>query len=774
MSQNNNNIPESNVPVPDEDPIETAERKKEESETSNKAEVIPTTELQKALDSAEPDEDTEKIKNMFGKNDENINPGKEGEEGSFYQEEENIDQDKIDIAKGLTINAAGTPPSELEDIEFDENDKRRKEVEKEKNRKNIDPSIVENENGDLMFDENLEKSENITSNNTDDNEVNIEDEYDEDEEKKKAELKKKMLQKKKEENNESKNYEEEKEEKKKKKRQSKVGTLKEGGEYTEEEDDNKNDEENKEKFSITLPDGTTIETKSKEEKEVLEEYIKNNLSEDAVRTTRIIKEASEKIASVIDDVKKEYTDSDEKIKIKLADNNDTLTTIFKEAEKKIDIEIKKESENKIQLHGGRNDTKENQFYSKMVSNISEAILNLDLNTISKSTKIKDFNPDDLSQYSLLEAGNLRNERKVKVPLLASGLTLVMRSYEFMEQQHLIAQIREDMSMVDNTSYSLLERNRAYYRVKIAEFLSLYDHTEYVITLEGKKIRPKFSELMSMIKYCDIENYFFAAYAASHTQINRYRLECENYITDKNGDYKGVCGHTFEYATDNESLQYSLNNLLTMDDLISVKKGFVEGDPVSQNIKDLIALANAEFRRKPTKFGHVVYQRMPSINDYIETMKNFNQICKFRDQNKNTTRYKFDIELANIDGNIYDQDNAFDVLYLKNLMHINRMDVLVVDKENKDAAGNYLANYIKMDVNSNPEKSDKIRQVIMDQIYRLSRDEVENIISHPKFKKMCTFQTISHYISGARCPKCGNLVKSARISMEQNFFSQILR
>lgn len=432
---------------------------------------------------------------------------------------------------------------------------------------------------------------------------------------------------------------------------------------------------------------------------------------------------------------------------------------------------KEETDKLLPLHGGKDCNVEDKLAVNLVSPITKKIRALE----PKSTyKTEMFDPNNNLQISSIESSKSRNVNRIKTALLASAISIVTREYQFTEQSDLTAELLKHFRIYENESgqYNLRQRNAAYYRLRLAQLMSIYDHIEYIIDIDGKeKSKPPFEQLMSMIKYPDLEQLFFAVYAATFRFINSYNLKCENLIVDKNGKLtQEICGHEFVYKTDNESIQYSLNSAITMEDLRYLRKGiFKEGD-ISENLLKYLDFVRTPYEREPTEFKKTIFiQHIPSLKDYLDTMLCYNKMSTAVDSNGKRI-YIFNFDVSDIDEKINGMDDSISALYLKFMMSIKSAKIFTVDTsktKDKDFDGKLKGYYVEILPNSLEE-----RGRIFDEFYFLSPPEIKELINNQYFKKMMAWQAISHYISGAVCPKCHKPIAAFRIMMESSFFLQL--
>lgn len=539
---------------------------------------------------------------------------------------------------------------------------------------------------------------------------------------------------------------------------------------------------------------------SEKEKEYLEKNLENaRVTEEAIRA----KEITKQYAILADEEKKkEKVVSGEFLKSELTEESDAdskkavevSNEITEEeldppltSEDKIPESVKEIVDKKISttLLGGKDAKKSDRYHTNMVSDISEAVTRMEVANVD-NYRIEKFNPFNTDVTNMLDATSIRNTRRVKVPLLATGANIIMRKFTHLEQTHLFSECFRLRAIYEDDNANLKSRNEAYYRYRLTLTMSLYSHTESLTKIGEKPYRPSFDEYCKIIKYCDFEQLCYAAFVATHDDLNTFQIQCNNIIKDALRDDSPVtvCGHEFTYKTTNESLQYTLNKEISLEDMKSIRKGFPESQELSDNLKSFLEYTHQTYNRVPTTYKHIISHRLPSIYDVLQTFSTVLAAAKEKDKNTGQNKYFIDFFFGNYDAPSYNAEPEVlqQKLYLRMLSSIFKIKLFTISTAGSVDKPKGL--YIEMNVDTDPADFNnniydskvaemKIRSRIFDTIYNLPSKDLIKLLSDGHFKNMMFTQAVGHFLGNIRCPKCGQIIEAVKIPIEDYFFFQIM-
>ena len=529
-----------------------------------------------------------------------------------------------------------------------------------------------------------------------------------------------------------------------------------------------------------------------EMKDTYSEAFNQSDYKEVVKTAEKITEYQDKINKIEsrEFIKTEFHEEEEESKetseVKI--ENELPTKDEKKDEK--DSEEKKEDNplekivEKPTYYGGRDSKSIERYHSDIVSEVAKSIANIVVSDIDAYKTIK-YNPfDSNAQNLMLEATEQLNDKRVKVALMASGINVVMRNFGYYEQSHIITEYYRLRAISDDANNKIITRNEAYYRYRLLTIMTLYAHVEYITTLKGRKYRPTYEEFIRMVKYCDLEQLFYAAFVATHVDINKFEIQCKNPLDGARDDENivDVCGHKFIHQTDNASLQYTLNKKIKFEDMLSIRRGFQENQQLSESLENFLTFTNQSFKRNPTSMKHVFFQRAPTLNDVLNTFAALLAASKERDRTTGQTKYFLNYYFGNFDAPLYgsDDDVYFERTFLRMVACTYKAKLFTVDTSDIKKVKGY---YVLMDVdtepadyNNNPREAEiaelKIRLKLFDKLYNLPKQDTLKLMNNSGFRSLSNIQSVSHFISNITCPKCGKPIEAVKIIMEEYFFFQI--
>lgn len=435
-------------------------------------------------------------------------------------------------------------------------------------------------------------------------------------------------------------------------------------------------------------------------------------------------------------------------------------------------------------HGGRNSNSIERYHSDIVSEIAKSIANIVVDNIGDYKTVK-YNPFDSNDQNLmLESTEQLNDKRVKVALMATGINVVMRNFGYYEQSQIINDYYRLRAISDDTNNKMLTRNEAYYRYRVLTIMTLYSHVEYITTIDGRKYRPTYEEFIRKVKYCDLEQLFYAAFVATHVNINKFEIQCKNPLDGARDEANvvDICGNTFIHQTDNLSLQYTLNKRIKFEDMLSIRRGFKENQELSDSLEEFLTFTNQSFKRKPTSMKHIFFQRAPTLNDVLNTFAVLLAASKERDRATGQMKYHLNYYFGNFDAPLYGENENvyFERTFLRMVASTYKAKLFTVDTSDLQKVKGY---YILMDVDTqpsdygdNPKEAEiaelKIRSKLFNALYNLPKEDTLNLMNNSGFRSLSNIQSVSHFISNIVCPKCGKPIEAVKIIMEDYFFFQI--
>ena len=510
---------------------------------------------------------------------------------------------------------------------------------------------------------------------------------------------------------------------------------------------------------------------------------------EVVKTAEKITEYQEKLQKIESreiiqtEFHEEEGNDEESSKVEIQNELPTKESEEKKDDKKEETPLEKIIE-KPTYYGGRNSKNIERYHSDIVSEVAKSIANIVVSDIDAYKTVK-YNPFDSNDQNLmLEATEQLNDKRVKVALMATGINVVMRNFGYYEQSHIITEYYRLRAISDDPNNKMLTRNEAYYRYRLLTIMTLYAHIEYITTLQGRKYRPTYEEFIRMVKYCDLEQLFYAAFVATHVDINKFEIQCKNPLDGARDEENvvDICGHKFIHQTDNASLQYTLNKKIKFDDMLSIRRGFKENQQLSESLENFLTYCNQSYKRNPTSMKHVFFQRAPTLNDVLGTFAVLIAAAKEKDRTTGQTKYFLNYYFGNFDAPLYgsDEDVYFERTFLRMVASTYKAKLFTVDTSDLKKVKGY---YILMDVdtepkdyNGNPREAEiaelKIRLKLFDKLYNLPKADTLKLMNNSGFRSLSNIQSVSHFISNIVCPKCGKPIEAVKIIMEEYFFFQI--
>ena len=435
-------------------------------------------------------------------------------------------------------------------------------------------------------------------------------------------------------------------------------------------------------------------------------------------------------------------------------------------------------------YGGRDSKSIERYHSDIVSEVAKSIANIVVDNIGDYKTVK-YNPFDSNDQNLmLEATEQLNDKRVKVALMATGINVVMRNFGYYEQSQIINDYYKLRAISDDVNNKMITRNEAYFRYRVLTIMTLYNHVEYITTIDGKKYRPTYEEFIRKVRYCDLEQLFYAAFVATHVDINKFEIQCKNPLDGARDEENvvDICGNKFIHQTDNLSLQYTLNKRIKFEDMLSIRRGFKENQQLSDSLEEFLTFTNQSFKRKPTSMKHIFFQRAPTLADVINTFSVLNAAAKERDRTTGQLKYHLNYYFGNFDAPLYgaDENVYFERTFLRMIASTYKAKLFTVDTSDLQKVKGY---YILLDVDTKPEEYDnnvreaeiaelKIRLKLFNALYNLPKQDTLKMMNNSGFRSLSNIQSVSHFISNIVCPKCRKPIEAVKIIMEDYFFFQI--
>lgn len=377
----------------------------------------------------------------------------------------------------------------------------------------------------------------------------------------------------------------------------------------------------------------------------------------------------------------------------------------------------------VELDDGEDEKKRKLEEDKIFKQAKEVYRHSTNNTIKILKDVK-FNPndirlsemnysdDDFRKYYLDTRYNILSApRAVRVPLVLSGYFADVSSY----------------TQGDFISVNRNAKLSTFVRRKELTINSLFSHVIY--TSLRKDI--DFDFFINNTKLPDIDVLYFGAYDANFYGENTYTLRCDE------------CGNEFEYSTLNEDLGVIYDKDVPEDYL--KKLLYMRDQEILEN--PLYKKSNRIVKRILNKTKIYVEQKVPTIKDYLETIKALEQISK--------VDKSADINVEDIDNPLSD-----DYISLRMFLYINKIGLPVPRSVNNKIKIKYV------------EVVDKYK--IINILLKLDPMDFDSLFVGEEIKELFNLSSIKFFIKGAVCtnPNCKQRIAPIPLKMEELFFFRI--
>ena len=295
-----------------------------------------------------------------------------------------------------------------------------------------------------------------------------------------------------------------------------------------------------------------------------------------------------------------------------------------------------------------------------------------------------------------------------------------------------------------------EKNRVFIEKRRKQCELFYKH---INSVSGYIVKPSIEELFGrIIKMPDIQQLFFAAYAASFNKSYEFDITCGN------------CGSTTPMSIYSKQLCFLLNKNIDIKRLnYFIENGSAIGSDETTKIynefqkEKIVEMSNTTYRiKKNLPISSFIYNlKIPTIYGYLDKLESINEV--FRNKDFSYTNPKT-LETVYIDSSFGLSQSLIELrkyLYLESLCAAGMVSE---DKANNSA---------KVAYSSYNDDS-----AIINSVYNLSYEDYNALIKDENLSKLIRIDGIRHAVDGGVCsePTCKADIGKIPIEPEQLFFT----
>lgn len=471
------------------------------------------------------------------------------------------------------------------------------------------------------------------------------------------------------------------------------------------------------------------------------ESVKNAEDEDYIRPDNV----DEIIETINSNYEDDSTESSGIIDVKVVEDFNKPKETESEAEASKSAKEKKKSN----FYGG--DGEETSFklrtakIAKVLRNINiENTDEIDVKDISSKT------PAERQKFYLNTVLPTLQPSIAVVPLIISGVVITMSAWSWPDVKEVVELEERVFDLDPNAPEYIHEKNRVFIEKRRKQCELFYKH---INSVSGYVVKPSIEELFgNIIKMPDIQQLFFAAYAASFNKPYEFNITCGN------------CGSTTPMSIYSKQLCFLLNKNIDIKRLnYFIENGSAIGSDETTKIynefqkEKIVEMSNTTYRiKKNLPISSFIYNlKIPTIYGYLDKLESINEVFRNKDfsyTNPNT------LETVYIDSSFGLSQSLIEIrkyLYLESLCAAGMVSE---DKENNSAKVAY--------------SSYKDDSAIINSVYNLSYEDYNALIKDENLSKLIRIDGIRHAVDGGICsePSCKAEIGKIPIEPEQLFFT----
>lgn len=337
-----------------------------------------------------------------------------------------------------------------------------------------------------------------------------------------------------------------------------------------------------------------------------------------------------------------------------------------------------------------------------------------------------------------------------VPLIISGVVITMSAWSWPDVKEVVELEERIFDLDPNAPDYIHEKNRVFIEKRRKQCELFYKH---INSVSGYIVKPSIEELFGrIIKMPDIQQLFFAAYAASFNKPYEFDITCGN------------CGSTTPMSIYSKQLCFLLNKNIDIKRLnYFIENGSAIGSDETTKIynefqkEKIVEMSNTTYRiKKNLPISSFIYNlKIPTIYGYLDKLESINEV--FRNKDFSYTNPKT-LETVYIDSSFGLSESLIELrkyLYLESLCAAGMVSE---DKANNSA---------KVAYSSYNDDS-----AIINSVYNLSYEDYNALIKDENLSKLIRIDGIRHAVDGGICsePTCKADIGKIPIEPEQLFFT----
>lgn len=471
------------------------------------------------------------------------------------------------------------------------------------------------------------------------------------------------------------------------------------------------------------------------------ETVKNVEDEDYIRADNV----DEIIETINNNYEDDSTESAENIDVKVVEDS----VKPKEAEAETEVSKSTKEKKKSNFHGG--DGEETSFKLR-TAKIAKVLRNINIeNTDEIDVKdISSKSPAERQKFYLNTVLPTLQPSIAVVPLIISGVVITMSAWSWPDVKEVVELEEHVFDLDPNAPEYIHEKNRVFIEKRRKQCELFYKH---INSVSGYVVKPSIEELFgNIIKMPDIQQLFFAAYAASFNKPYEFDITCGN------------CGSTTPMSIYSKQLCFLLNKNIDIKRLnYFIENGSAIGSDETTKIynefqkEKIVEMSNTTYRiKKNLPISSFIYNlKIPTIYGYLDKLESINEVFRNKDfsyTNPNT------LETVYIDSSFGLSPSLIEIrkyLYLESLCAAGMVSE---DKENNSAKVAY--------------SSYKDDSAIINSVYNLSYEDYNALIKDENLSKLIRIDGIRHAVDGGICsePSCKADIGKIPIEPEQLFFT----
>ena len=491
--------------------------------------------------------------------------------------------------------------------------------------------------------------------------------------------------------------------------------------------------------------GKTIEADDLDSKAFNELYDKDYLNDDS-EEDYIIEENIDEIMDTINESYEDSPDDSTKIDVKIASDDpheEELDETTKKTEKKSSKDKKKSN-----FYGGDG---EDISFKLRTAKLSKVLRNINIDN-PEEIDIKDISsksPAERQKFYIKTVLPTLQPSIAVVPLIISGVVITMSAWSWPDVIEIVDLEDKAMDLDPNADDYTHEKNRLFIEKRRKQCELFYKH---INSVSGYVVKPSIDEFFGkIVKLPDLQQLFFAAYAATFNKAYTYDITC------------GKCGTTTSKSVHSKNLCFLLNKNIDVKRLnYFINNGSAIGSDETAKIynefqkEKLVEMSNTTYRiKRNLPISAFIYDlRIPTIYEYLDKLEAINEVFRNKDfsyTNPNT------LETVYVDSSF---GLPKQLIEIRKYVYLNALGAAGIVSEDNES------NSAKVAYSSYTDSS-----AIINSVYNLSYEDYNTLMADENLAKLITIDGIRHAIDGGICsePTCQDDIGKLPVEPEQLFF-----